>query len=352
MEKKLHDGTYSASFVHKSKRVAYLFIALLIGLVQALEDIAEGDDKTLWTFARESVLIVVLLAALLPVLGWAFRRGWEWWRKKKLLVHWKYTDVLFTILCLFIFPLLLLLLASPTDFVDEQDDIWVIWVSSLIIVFIVVSIEIFWYMLKKRQQLEAQNEHLQRNEEMSKYQALMNQLNPHFLFNSLNVLTYLVYKDQRGAEQFIEELSKMYRYIIQLNETYLVPLKKEMDFIDSYMYLQKIRHQNNLTYETNVLAASFQKYIPPLTLEVLVENAIKHNIIDAEKPLHIKLSSQNGHLIVENNIQPRNEDEVQSTHVGLKNLSEKFDILESELPEFYIKDGRFIAKIPLLQSEI
>ncbi|MEO1262857.1 MAG: sensor histidine kinase [Bacteroidota bacterium] len=352
MEKKLPGGTYSASFIRNSKRLAYLFIALLIGLVQTLEDLAEGDDKIVWSLVHEFVFIVVLLAVLLPVLGWAFRWGWEWWRNKKLLAHWKYTDVLFTALCLFIFPLLLLLLAYPTDFVDEQDDIWVVWVSSLIIVFIIVSIEIFWYMLKKRQQLEAQNERLQRNEEMSKYQALMNQLNPHFLFNSLNVLSYLVYKDQRGAEQFIEELSKMYRYIIQLNETYLVPLKKEMDFIDSYIYLQKIRHRNNLTYESEVDAKSFQKYIPPLTLEVLLENAIKHNVIDAEKPLHIKLSSQNGHLIVENNVQPRNENEVQSTHVGLKNLSEKFYILESEPPEFYIKDGRFIAKIPLLQSEI
>ncbi|MBV6656089.1 MAG: sensor histidine kinase, partial [Mameliella sp.] len=280
------------------------------------------------------------------------RRIWNWWSAKKILAHWKYSDVLFTSLCLFVFPLLLLLLAFPTDLVDEQDDIWVVWVSSLVIVFIVVSIEIFWHMLTNRQQLEAHNERLQRNEEKSKYQALMNQLNPHFLFNSLNVLSYMVYKDQRGAEQFIEELSKIYRYILQLNETYLVPLKKEMDFIDSYMYLQKIRHRNNLTYETNVRASSFQKYIPPLTLEVLVENAIKHNIIDAEKPLHIKLSSQNGHLIVENNVQPRNKNEVQSTHVGLKNLSEKFYILESEPPEFYIRDGQFVAKIPLLQSEI
>ena len=351
MNKTLLSGFFDHRFAQKAKLLLYFFMAFLVGIIQVMEDVAEGDiefGKTLYEF----FLIVIVLIIVFPLLGALFQQSWKWWKKSSFLASWKYSDAAFVVVCLTVLPLILLLLAYPTVFVDELEDVWVVWVASLIFVFIGLSIEILWFMMENRQQLEIANERLLRNQEMAKYQALMNQLNPHFLFNSLNVLSYMVYKDQRGAEQFIEELSKIYRYIIQLNETYLVPVKKEIEFIGSYMYLQKIRHQNNLTYETELSVESYQKFIPPLTLEVLVENAIKHNVIDAEKPLHIKFSSQNGHLIVENNVQPRNENEVQSTHIGLKNLSEKFQILESEPPEFFIKNARFIAKIPLLQSEI
>ena len=141
----------------------------------------------------------------------------------------------------------------------------------------------------------------------------------------------LVYKNPKAAEQFIEELSKMYRYILQLNETYLVPLKEELEFIQSYIYLQKIRHQGSLQFYTKVNAHSLNQLIPPLTLELLVENAIKHNAIAKDTPLHIKLSTQNGHLYLKNPIQPRLENEIPSTKVGLKNLLEKYKILDLSL---------------------
>lgn len=352
MDKPLPDLRINAQFNRNSKFIAYVFIALLIGLVQVLEDIIDNDGSGAMSIFQEFVIIVIVLIILFPVLGWAFRRCWRWWQKSAFLAYWKYTDVLFISICLLILPLILLFLAYPTFFVDDKQDVWVVWVASLIFVSIVVAIEVFWVMLKKRQQLEAQNERLLRNEEMSKYQALMNQLNPHFLFNSLNVLSYLVHENPHTSERFIEELSKIYRYILQLNETYLVPLKKELEFIESYVFLQKIRYQDNLIFNADIDVQSYQKLLPPLTLEVLVENAIKHNIIDAKQPLTIRLFVQNGHLIVENNIQTRNEEEVKSTRVGLKNLLEKYQILESKMPAFTTKNGYFIAKIPLLNSEV
>ncbi len=340
-----------SSFNRKSKTIAYLFIAIIIGIVQVLEDVADNDTE-LESITREFAIIVVTLIIVLPVLGWAFRSLWKAWKKNGVLANWFYSDIVFVIACLVIFPLILLMLAYPTFFVDNIQDVWVVWASSLIFVSIVIAIEVFWIMIERRLQLEAQNAHLRRNEEMTKYQALMNQLNPHFLFNSLNVLSYLVYKNPRNAEKFIEELSKIYRYIIELNETYLVPLKKELEFIDSYMYLQRIRFHNNLTYEVNIDLENYQKYIPPLTLEVLLENAVKHNVIDEQRPLHIKIHSRENLLIVENNIQLRMENKIKSTRIGLQNLIEKFEILDDEIPYFYTKDGVFIAEIPLLNTEI
>lgn len=356
MNSEHHKVAYSEQFIRNSKWTAYVLIAILVGLMQLIGEMMEEDTTVMGNtvemtkLLKEFFVIVPALMVIFPILGWIFNRVWVWWEKTAMFRRWKHPYVIFSVLFVIISSLALLGLATPTFFMDDADDVWVVLMSSVVFVFIVVAIELFWILLKNRRELEVQNEQLLRNEEMSKYQALMNQMNPHFLFNSLNVLSYLVYKDPKKAEQFIEELSQMYRYILQLNEAYLVPLKKEVEFIDSYMFLQKIRHPSHLTFETDISDESFQKYIPPLTLETLVENAIKHNIIDAETPLHIKLSSQNGHLIVENNIQPRNETEVQSNHIGLQNLTEKFQILKTELPEFYVKDGQFVARIPLVKK--
>lgn len=354
MNKFLEKQYTSLNFLAKTKLLAYLFIAFLVGLVQILEDVADGDSTPLEALG-EFVLMALLLSIAFPSSGRLFSYAWQKWRNKKRYATWVYKDVVFALVCLVSFPLLLATLAVwvlPARVFEEAEDIWLLGVNLLLFIFIIIAVEFFWFVLDKKQHLEYLNERLSKNQEMAKYQALMNQLNPHFLFNSLNVLSYLVYKDQRSAEQFIEELSKIYRYIIQLNETYLVPLSKELEFVNSYMFLQKIRFQDNLTYELNIDVACYQKYLPPLTLEVLFENAIKHNIIAADQKLHIKLYSENDYLIIENNIQPRNEQEIQSNQVGLKNLSEKFQILESQAPTFMVQNNLFIAKIPLLNSEL
>jgi hypothetical protein len=351
MKESSQDLKVNAEFNRNSKFIAYIFIAILIGLIQVLEDV-EDNDITVGTMLREFGIMVFTLILIFPLLGRVFNGAWKWWQKTNILNRWKYSDVLFVSIYLLVLPLILLLLAYPTFFIDDKQDIWVVWVATLIFASIVVAIEVFWFMLKKRQQLENLNERLLRNEEMTKYQALMNQLNPHFLFNSLNVLAYLVHENPHTSERFIEELSKIYRYILQLNETYLVPLKKEIAFIDSYIFLQKIRYQDNLFFHIHIEESFYDKLLPPLTLEVLVENAIKHNVIDAKQPLHISLSIENDYLLIKNNIQARNEEEVDSTQVGLNNLLEKYQILESEAPEFITENGYFIAKIPLLNSEL
>lgn len=337
-----------ANFGKHSKLYAYLVLAILVATVLTLEDLID-DDKTMWPLIRDFFLIGAGLSILFLLGGKLFLKfitSVQSFKKES----WRYFDAMVLLGWVMILPVVFYLVFFGFLPEDEDNDSWFLWISFMLLSIVTMAIELFWISLERRQYLEIANERLLRSHDLAKYQALINQLSPHFLFNSLNVLSYLVYKDQRKADQFIEELSKIYRYILQLNETYLVPLSKELEFIESYIFLQKIRFQNNLSYSTDIDAQTINKFIPPLTLEVLVENAIKHNAIEKDQPLHIKIFTENGYLIVENNVQPRNGDEIQSTQVGLKNLFEKFSILESEPPHCAIKNGLFVAHVPLLNS--
>ena len=232
------------------------------------------------------------------------------------------------------------------------DHTWLVWVASLFFIIIAYITEVFLGIIERQYDLEIQNERLLRNQDLARYQALVNQINPHFLFNSLNVLSLLVYKDPRIAERFIEELSKIYRYILELNDAYVIPLKKELDFIESYIYLQKLRYEENLHFESKIEAEALNKMLPPLTLELLVENAIKHNVIAPDNPLYIELSIVDDELVVTNNLQPRMDNHKTSLSIGIKNLKAKYEMLESKPPQFYAQNGTYIAKIPLFEPSL
>lgn len=324
-----------------TKNMVYVFFAFLIGLIQLLEDLADQDaegGKVLFQF----FVIVLFLSGVFIGLGKVFLRFRELIVNRFPNLNGRYLVLLLGLL-LVLLPVGLILTASSKIMAEE---IWAWSVRFFIFLTIIVGVELFWLQIFKQHELELTNEKLLRTQEMTKYQALMNQLNPHFLFNSLNTLSYLVYQSPETADRFIGELSNMYRYIIQLNADFLVSLKREMEFIDSYLFLQKIRHQDHILVEKNIPADYLQRELPPLTLEVLVENAIKHNMVSATHPLTIQIYVEDDFLIVKNNIQSRNEDVV-STLTGIKNLNEKFRILNSPLPEFLREDGFFIAKIPL-----
>lgn len=343
----------------RSKRLFYVFIAFLIGIVQAVEDLTH-DDASSWQIVLEAIFIIFILTLVLTFSGHMTDLGLQRWRKTGMIKNENFSTIVFGTFWVLIGSLLFTtiahfiqhLLGLERDHSSYFGTKWVTWVTAIIVFTIAFAVEFFWEVMRKRQSLELLNERLLRNQEIAKYQALMNQVNPHFLFNSLNVLSFLVYKNPKDADRFIEELSKIYRYILQLNEAYVVPLKEELKFIQSYIYLQKIRYQGNLNFESEVAAHVLNQLIPPLTLEVLIENAIKHNIISEKQPLNIQLTTQGEYLIVKNEYQPRIENEVTSTKVGLKNLTEKFAILESAPPEFVTKNGYFVAKVPLLQPEM
>ncbi len=160
----------------------------------------------------------------------------------------------------------------------------------------------------------------------SQFRSLQNQLNPHFLFNSFNVLSSLISESPRRAEDFVDELSNVYRYLLRSNEQELATVADELRFIRSYFHLLETRHDTGISLEIIVNKGVLDKKLPTLALQVLVENAVKHNEISPEKPLKVEILESGHALLVRNNMQ-RKSTKPLSNQVGLENLRERYHLL-------------------------
>lgn len=190
-------------------------------------------------------------------------------------------------------------------------------------------------------------EKLKTEQVSTQYQSLKNQVNPHFLFNSLNALTSLVYDDQAKAVEFIRKLSQVYRYVLDKKDEELVPLEDEVSFMENFIFLQKIRFGDNLSF--SVSKGTVVGFLPPLALQILVENAIKHNVVSEKDPLEIKVEITDELCIVSNNIKEKLDKD--STGIGLSNLKARYEYLSKRKVEI-LNDGKeFIVKLPILELE-
>ncbi|MFM9838106.1 MAG: sensor histidine kinase [Cyclobacteriaceae bacterium] len=209
---------------------------------------------------------------------------------------------------------------------------------------------IVFYMNKlKKAQLEA--EQLKKISVEAQFEALRNQINPHFMFNCFNVLSTLVYKDADTSAKFIAQISNVYRYLLHSQERKVVPLHEELSFIESYLYLLQIRYGENLIVEKDITTNVDEFYVAPASLQMLVENAIKHNVISKNNPLKIRLYSHNGSIVVSNNLQEKQVKE-ESTHRGLQNIQSRYRLLSDELVKIEKSASEFRVEIPLLQIEV
>ena len=179
-------------------------------------------------------------------------------------------------------------------------------------------------------------------------QNLKNQLNPHFLFNNLSVLTSLVYKNQDKAADFINELAKVYRYVLDTKNSELVPLQEELDFINHYIYLQKIRFEDSVSFEIKIEESQKSAYILPMCLQMLVENTIQHNETSQANPLHVLIYTENNSLVIENPIKPRSN-VADSTKIGLKNIEQRYSFFTDEKVVISNNGEIFKVILPLIQ---
>ncbi|HCV15245.1 MAG TPA: hypothetical protein DF637_02775 [Rikenellaceae bacterium] len=180
-----------------------------------------------------------------------------------------------------------------------------------------------------------------------KFDVLKSQINPHFMFNSLNVLSGLIKKDTAKASLFIDDFSSVYRYVADTIEKPLVTLKMELEFIESYLFLLKIRHGEMFSYKVDVPEKLMEYQLPPLSLQVIMENAIKHNVVNEKAMLFIEVTSENESLIVKNTLMPKVSIGF-STGTGLKNLTNRYAFICNKYPEFRKSEGYFIARLPLI----
>lgn len=179
-----------------------------------------------------------------------------------------------------------------------------------------------------------------------RFEVLKNQINPHFMFNSLNVLSGLISVDTAKAQLFIDEFSQIYRYVLETIEQPVVLLEQELEFMRSYLFLQQIRYGEALTSAVNIPSGLLPMALPPLSLQLVLENAIKHNIVNDAKPLKIEVFSEGSFLVVRNNLQPKMSGK--SLGVGLKNFVKRYALVSEREPSFSIIDSYFVAKLPLI----
>jgi two-component system LytT family sensor kinase len=181
-------------------------------------------------------------------------------------------------------------------------------------------------------------------------QNLKNQLNPHFLFNNLSVLTSLVYKNQDKAADFINELAKVYRYVLDTKNSELVPLKEELEFLNHYIYLQKIRFEDSISFEINIDESKKLDYLLPMCLQMLVENTIQHNETSLANPLKVLIYIENDSLVIENLIKPRSNDS-ESTKTGLRNIEQRY-LFFTDKKVIVSNNGKiFKVILPLIQKK-
>jgi len=191
-----------------------------------------------------------------------------------------------------------------------------------------------------------ESEAIVRTHLVSQLDALKNQLDPHFLFNSLNTLSSLI-DENEPAQKYLSRLADIYRYVLISKDKNTVTLKEEMEFVNAYLYLAKVRFSSGLSIEIDIPEQYINQMVAPLSVQLLVENALKHNVITKENPLTVELKVQDGFLWVKNEIKPKVHFE-SSTKVGLKNIMERYRLLTSIPVQILNEANRFEVALPLM----
>lgn len=263
-----------------------------------------------------------------------------------------FIELVFIIVLAIIISLIITITVNTLSAYEE--DFYGVIISNMLIfcvinIFMMAILEAWIFYVEKKQ---AENLAKNLNKELSqiKFEVLKSQINPHFMFNSLNVLSSLISKDINKAQDFIDEFSSIYRYVLETIEKPFSTLESELDFMRSYLFLQQIRYGNHLSYSINVSGHLIKYVLPPLSLQVVLENAIKHNIINKSNPLKIEVFSQSEYLVVKNNIQLKTTIG-NSTGLGLKNIIKRYKLIGNKKPVFSVETNHYIVKLPLIEIE-
>lgn len=219
------------------------------------------------------------------------------------------------------------------------------FVSALVVGCVLIIRLIF-----QKQVVQLENEALRREALQRQFESLKNQLSPHFLFNSLTALKTLINEVPATAQNYIDNLSKALRYTLQSHEEKLVTMKEEMDFTESYLFLIRMRFDSSLIVKTDIGPDYLDHRLPPLTIQTLVENAVKHNEVSRRNPLTITIQTTNkGSLVVSNNIQEKVTQE-DGTGIGLTNLAKQFQLLLGKDIIISKENNEFSVEVPLINS--
>ncbi|MDP3312482.1 2TM domain-containing protein [Lutibacter sp.] len=224
------------------------------------------------------------------------------------------------------------------------------YVFGLVITLIVSLIFHTIYFYKALTENKVKEQQIVAKTETAKFESLKSQIDPHFLFNSLNVLTSLIGENPAQAEKFTTKLSKVYRYVLEQKSKDLIDLDEELQFAKTYMELLTMRFENAVTFEIPDKASNSELKIIPLSLQLLLENTIKHNVVSEENPLKVVITEEDGYLVITNNYNPKAILE-QGTKVGLKNIIDRYNLITLKKVSIEKIAEKFIVKLPLLTQK-
>lgn len=224
-------------------------------------------------------------------------------------------------------------------------------IAAVTNLFISAGIEAFLFYRQNQQSL-LKAEILENENLNLRFDMLKKQLDPHFLFNSLNILSSLIRRDREKSQDFIDAFSFVYRYTLEVLEKPVISLREELEFAEAYLYLHQIRFEDAFSFEISIADRCRERLIPPLALQILLENAFKHNVASRRKPLKIRISCdpEAAVLFVANNIQSKIRLK-SARSIGLENLRNRYSMVSSLLPEITRDENEYIVKLPLIKAE-
>ena len=223
-------------------------------------------------------------------------------------------------------------------------------VTIIITFFVTLAFHAFFF-YKAFQENKVKEQKIIAGTASAKFESLKNQIDPHFLFNSLNVLSALIEESPERAQRFTISLSKVYRYVLEQKDKDLVPINEELAFAKAYMHLLQMRFENSLTYEVFTEKTHPEAKVVPLSLQLLLENAVKHNVISEQKPLHISIYLEEDQLVVQNNFQKKAVLQ-DGQGVGILNIINRYQIISNRKVVIEQNEQTFTVKLPILTQEI
>lgn len=224
-------------------------------------------------------------------------------------------------------------------------------VIGILILLPTISINFGIQFLSNWKTAQVNSETFQKETIRAELTTLKNHLDPHFLFNNLNILSSLISIDTELSQTYLEKFADVYRNILKSSKEELVTLNEELRFIASYLYLLEIRFEDTIQTFIDIESKAHMLYLPPLTLQMLIENAIKHNAISEVRPLKIHISCQNGYLSVKNTLREKKVDMRNSGKTGLENIKKRYSYFTDKEVQVFKNPDNFIVKIPLVDLE-
>ncbi|WP_111685256.1 sensor histidine kinase [Winogradskyella tangerina] len=328
-----------------------LLIAFLVNLPRILElyEVFDSISKSFNQVSINDVLTRVIFLSVYAWIGLQLNTNWihTLFRSNKILNALVTTMTNIVLFFATVFLFFFIHRVSTNSALDTTNRGMVYFVYFTILVIVIFISRILRFQIIHRNDL-AEKELLKQQSLQNEITALKNQINPHFLFNALNSLNSLV-RGNDEATTFVNELAYMYRYILQSGQQDLTTVKEELKFLNSYIYLIKARYRDRFSIEINIPEDSMRKSLPTLSLQLLVENAIKHNEISEAHPLNVSIYMKDEMLVVENKIRPR-ATLVHSTGKGLENINKRYKLLMGEHITISDHNNIFIVKLPLIQN--